>query len=465
MNAPRYEKTELILAGCLREMEIIDKALKLLENYSLCDNCLGRQFALLGVGLDNKLRGRTLKNVLLMWSHLVMEIEEKREEATKVLRILAVRGNHEPALKTMEKLGLTQEGHIEKCFICSNVLDKLDELAKTVKDSLAELEFKTFLVGSSIPPDVMEREDQVRSTANSNWCESLKREVNREIGKRLRLLTEKEPDFDSPDLTISVDPFSGKVRVKSNPLFIGGRYRKLVRGIPQATWLCKKCQGSGCPDCNWSGRMYEFSVQDFVCMPFLEATHGAECKFHGAGREDVDARMLGSGRPFIIEIKEPKTRSVNFQGIGERVGNDSEGRVQVLDLRPSSREELRKIKTMATKTEKTYRAIVTVERELGEDDVKKLTNELSGAVIKQRTPLRVLHRRADKVRVKKVHELQIKLVTSRMMEATIRTQGGLYVKELVTGDEDRTVPSFSQLLGAKAECQELDVIDVADQFI
>jgi tRNA pseudouridine synthase 10 len=120
---------------------------------------------------------------------------------------------------------------------------------------------------------------------------------------------------------------------------------------------------------------------------------------------------------------------------------------------------------MATKTEKTYRAIVTVAREVGEDDVKKLTNELSGAVIEQRTPLRVLHRRADKVRLKKVHELQIKLVTSRMMEATIRTQGGLYVKELVTGDEDRTVPSFSQLLGAKAECQELDVIDVADQFI
>jgi tRNA pseudouridine synthase 10 len=120
---------------------------------------------------------------------------------------------------------------------------------------------------------------------------------------------------------------------------------------------------------------------------------------------------------------------------------------------------------MATKAEKTYRAIVTVEREVGEEDVKRLTSELSGAVIKQRTPLRVLHRRADKVRVKKVHDLQIRVIAPSKMEATIRTQGGLYVKELVSGDDSRTVPSFSKILGAKAECQELDVMDVADQFI
>lgn len=420
---------------------------------------------MLGVGLENKSRGITLKNALLMWSHLIMEDADKREQATNVLRILASNGNYEPAQRTLEKLGLAREKAAEKCFVCSNVLDDLDGLAKMVRDALADIQFQTFLVGSSIPPNVMEREDEVRSTANSNWCESLKREVNREIGKRLRLLLGKEPDFDSPDLTISVDPFNRQVKVKPNPLFIGGRYRKLVRGIPQATWLCRKCQGAGCSDCNGSGRMYEYSVQEFVCRPFTEATHAAECKFHGAGREDVDARMLGSGRPFIIELKEPGTRSFDHEEIAAKINNDSGGRVEVLDLRPSSREELRKIKTMATKAEKTYRAIITVEKDIGEEDIRKLTAELSGAIIKQRTPLRVLHRRADKVRLKKVYELRINSVTSRKMEATIRTQGGLYVKELVSGDDGRTVPSFSRILGAGAECQELDVIDVADQFI
>jgi tRNA pseudouridine synthase 10 len=57
------------------------------------------------------------------------------------------------------------------------------------------------------------------------------------------------------------------------------------------------------------------------------------------------------------------------------------------------------------------------------------------------------------------------MISPNKMEATIRSQGGLYVKELVTGDNDRTTPSFSEILNTKAECSELDVIDVADQFI
>ena len=33
---------------------------------------------------------------------------------------------------------------------------------------------------------------------------------------------------------------------------------------------------------------------------------GMEYKFSSGGREDIDVRMLGSGRPFVIEIISPK---------------------------------------------------------------------------------------------------------------------------------------------------------------
>jgi tRNA pseudouridine synthase 10 len=39
-------------------------------------------------------------------------------------------------------------------------------------------------------------------------------------------------------------------------------------------------------------------------------------------------------------------------------------------------------------------------------------------------------------------------------------QGGLYVKELVSGDEGRTSPSLTGILGVRALVEELDVIDV-----
>jgi len=43
----------------------------------------------------------------------------------------------------------------------------------------------------------------------------------------------------------------------------------------------------------------------------------------------------------------------------------------------------------------------------------------------------------------------------------IRCQGGLYVKELVTGDEGRTEPNVSKIVDAKAEPLELDVLNVS----
>jgi tRNA pseudouridine synthase 10 len=445
-------------------MEITEKALKILEQYPLCDSCLGRQFALLGVGLENRIRGRTLKDALTMWSHSLAETGADREEAVRILKVLAVNGNHKPAIGTLEKLGIVEKNSNWKCFICLNTLEDFDGLAGVGLEALKGLEFRTFLVGSIVPPEVIEREDEVRSRVGSNWCEALKREVNRETGKRLREAIGKEPDFDSPDVTLSLDPFNKRASVKLNPLFIQGRYRKLVRGIPQATWFCKKCKGAGCPACNGSGSVYESSVQDFLCKPLLNETSGVECKFHGAGREDVDARMLGNGRPFIIEIKEPKRRFIDLSEVTRRISKESGGRVEVSELKLSSRDELRRIKTRATTTEKTYKAIVNIEREVNEGDIKKLLDDISGATIKQKTPLRVLHRRADRVRLKKVHDLHIKIITPKQMEVVVKAQGGLYVKELVTGDNGRTTPSFSEILDAKAECSELDVIEVAEQL-
>ena len=50
-------------------MEILEKTHEMLEAHPLCDHCLGRQFALLGYGLDDQQRGKTLKLLLTMKNH------------------------------------------------------------------------------------------------------------------------------------------------------------------------------------------------------------------------------------------------------------------------------------------------------------------------------------------------------------------------------------------------------------
>src|SRR3989442_13830033 len=55
---------------------------------------------------------------------------------------------------------------------------------------------------------------------------------------------------------------------------------------------------------------------------------------HGMGREDVDARMLGRGRPFIVEIKEPRKRRIDLEAAVGRI--NASGIVEVDQLVPAT---------------------------------------------------------------------------------------------------------------------------------
>ncbi len=60
-------------------------------------------------------------------------------------------------------------------------------------------------------------------------------------------------------------------------------------------------------------KLYPESVEELSSKPLLEATEGEETFFHASGREDIDARMLGTGRPFVIEVSKPKKRFVDLK--------------------------------------------------------------------------------------------------------------------------------------------------------
>ena len=80
----------------------------------------------------------------------------------------------------------------------------------------------------------------------------------------------------------------------------------------------------------------------------------------------------------------------------------------------------------------------------------------------QSTPTRVAHRRADLVRERKVHYTKLEELSPDGLSALIVVgcQGGLYVKELVSGDEGRTKPNLAENLNAEAKVAELDVIKI-----
>ena len=386
--------------------EILEKAKEIEKLKKVCSNCLGRQFAQIGHGFTNKQRGDIIRKLL----------------------------------KTKEP---------KECEICDDLFKNLEKYGKEAIGDLKKYDFKTFLVGTQLSYLLAKKEEYLWEEMGAENCESIKSEINREIGKFISKQTGKEMDRKIPEINVIIDLEKDRIRIKSNPLFVYGGYKKLVRGIPQTKW-----------------ETYPETVEDIIAKPFMKATKGEEHALHGMGREDIDARCLDF-RPFVFEVLSPQIRSVDLEKMKKEINKTK--KVEVSDLRFSNKQEVRDLK--AAKPAKSYRILVEFEKQITEKDLVKL-KKLKGLIIKQETPKRVLHRRADKLRNRKVRDIKWKIlgkkqnstqpkpVSGKLVEFEVKGDAGLYVKELVHGDEGRTKPSISEILGNKGEVKELDVIKI-----
>jgi tRNA pseudouridine synthase 10 len=437
-------------------MDIIEKTQKMLEKYPLCNHCLGRQYALLGYGLDNEKRGENLKLLLTMKGHQLTL--SKQKSGIMLLKTMATNGSFNMAAEILKKMH-KRFGEKQRCHLCNGQFDHLDKLSRNAIEKLRDYEYNTFLIGVELPTEVEEREDEFKAGFEVTHGESMKNHFSREIGKRVSEIIDKMAEHKKPDIVIFVNPFSEQITLQPNPLFISGRYRKLVRGISQSKWICTWCRGKGCQKCNWTGKMLSESVEEIIVKPVLERTLGEGASFHAAGREDVDALMLGRGRPFIVEVKRPKKRFIDLKNLAETINREAKNKVKVSGLHFTNRSAVRRLKKTET-SEKIYRMIIEFDKAVSEEDLKMLEKRLTGAIIYQQTPSRVLHRRTNRVREKYIYEAKINKLSPNRIEMKIRCQGGLYIKELVTGDKGRTDPCVSGIVNAEAKPLELDVLNV-----
>ena len=436
------------------------------------------------------------------------------------------------------------------CPFCENLFEEVPLLAQLIKEAVGERECFRLQLGARIPKDQTEAEDHLRKRFGAGGSAPLKSSLVEEVARQL-----KEIDFgvklviDKPEILALIDVLTLTVELDIRSHYVYGRYRKLARGIPQTKWPCRSCKGRGCQKCEQTGLQYQSSVQGLIGDPLLEIFGSKEHAFHGMGREDIDVRCLGRGRPFVIEMKRPMKREIDSEMIMKLINEASDGQLEVSDMRPSNRSEVVRVKD--TPAEKSYTILYRIEpltqteldvltqvlevpknnqdrnrrrrdhhrgkkREVkpepepeidystlkkaeltalceerglaksgtkdvlverlvnnqeeklplpDQDYVLEIMEKLQGCTLAQRTPERVAHRRADKIRKRKVIETSNPSVTidsDGVMHAefSLRCESGTYVKETVHGDGGRTQPSIASLIKAKCTVEWLDVADI-----
>jgi|TARA_B100001741_G_scaffold103079_1_gene84864 tRNA pseudouridine synthase 10 len=324
-NEPEAEQLGIDLPEQLAtHMEEIPRApnpagLKHLVRIGCCDFCLGR--------LGGKKR-----------------YEQTIEDSGVEIRQSVVKANSHLA-------NIREE--IPLCPFCENLFEETELLADIIYDSIKPYEIKRLQIGTRFPKDQIEAEDIERKRYAATGSDGLKTglvaEIVRNLNQRLegtKIVNEK------PHVLALIDVLTLTVELDIRAHYIYGRYRKLERGIPQTRWPCRACKGRGCEKCNYTGLQYESSVQDLIGNPILEVLDAHEHSFHGMGREDIDVRCMGRGRPFVIELKEPKLRSCDYQQLENLINEKAAGAIEVSDLRNSNRSEVVRIKD--TPAEKSY---------------------------------------------------------------------------------------------------------------
>ncbi|KAF8090934.1 hypothetical protein N665_0461s0020 [Sinapis alba] len=247
------------------------------------------------------------------------------------------------------------------------------------------------------------------------------------------------------------EPCILSVNCNKMPIFFSGRYFKYSRNVSQTRWIID------------DERMGEASVEELIGGNILPECLGDSYKFHAAGREDIDVRMLGSGRPFLIEVQNSRKcpSQQSLTEIEEKINNSEKKLVGVKDLKFIGSQCWAMMREGEAEKQKQYAALVWIARPLEEKDIDSISS-LKELKILQKTPVRVLHRRSPLERERTIHWMKVEKMkgSSHYFLLHLCTQAGTYIKEFVHGDLGRTSPSMGSILGCRAEIIQLDVTDV-----
>ncbi|GGM69711.1 tRNA pseudouridine(54/55) synthase Pus10 [Thermogymnomonas acidicola] len=375
--------------------------------HDICVRCAGRIFALVDSGLTNTGRGEMLQ-----------------------FAIRSLTGNRD--------FSFVPE---RSCRVCRGTFLQMEKYLSMFLDATSGYEFSTFLVGSTFPEETVSEEQAIQALF-PGLGESIKREFNRELGKLISSKTGKQHDRKEPDIIANYDLRYDTLSLTVRGFYVKGRYRKLSREIPQTRWIHRVGD--------------DRSVEYFIGKPLCDMLGGKEYHLHAAGREDVDVRMLGSGRDFVIEVVNPRIRHLDLEEFRERV--NASGYVEVDALSLAGPDDVVKVKSL--QHEKTYEAVVRGEGSIDCSRLREALSSISGKLIYQRTPLRVSGRRADKIRPKRIVAASLLWCEGDRAAIRVRAEAGTYIKEMVSGDGGRTKPSLSSLYGSPLVVSELDVVEI-----
>ncbi len=411
---------------------VTEIAEKILRKYPLCDNCLGRLFARLGRGLTNDARGRAIKTVILMNLFTRYSASEKNRLISE-LREFALRGG-EPFKTTLEKL-TGEKISEEKCFICgSYIRDYFNEYSERSVRILEREGLRKFLIGVSVPNEIIGREESIAREFRIDSWESIKNELKREIGKRIR---DKgySPDFEDPDIVIIIDIGTGAI----------------VSTYPSALYLLRVAK----LEKGYRLRRASGSLENLL-IDKLSVYEPSYIKLHLLARDSRNYIIREPGIYAVLEIHSPRRGKPPVEELRGVLKNLYPFKIEVISR--VSKKDIYELSQRLTKI--VYEIKLTPRGTIDLDRIEKIMSESKGTIyITQMTPSRFLDKLGERIRRGQVVIREYKYENG-FIRIIVQLDKHLFPEEFVSGDNGRTEPCLASILGIELEINEISILDI-----
>ncbi|MGZ5546336.1 MAG: hypothetical protein ACXWFZ_00090 [Nitrososphaeraceae archaeon] len=299
--------------------------------------------------------------------------------------------------------------------------------------------YRSFTIGSSLPYYMFDKEDYIRSRYKLKDREDIKSSFNFEIRNKFKSLSKKKLNLINPDIKINIF-ISGNneysITILSRSLYLLGRYNK-KKFMAQREKNSLKNDPNGNDDKIISKKQ---TIETIIKKTLSNCIRSDRMVFTWYGSEDDNSQVLGKGRLFLIQLINPRERTIKIN----KVFTDDGMSFKIIE----KRDFFGNIKMNFRIKNKIF---IKASNPIDKIHLIKLM-KLNNSIISYRYKSKTIY--------KKIYYIKFKKLDPFHLIINVECDSGLFLRQFVEG-RNFIEPNISLVLHTQCECLKFDIMDIS----
>ena len=323
-----------------------------------------------------------------------------------------------------------------ECFICKGIFSIINEIAHKILDTINFQEkyiYRSFTIGTSLPYYMFDKEDYIRSLFKLKDIEDIKTSFNFEIRNKFKSLSKKKLNLKNPDIKINLF-ISGNneysITILSRSLFLLGRYTKKKFMAQREKNVLKSC-----PIVDHDQKILrKQSIETIIQKTLSNYIRSDRIVFTWYGSEDDNSQVLGKGRLFLIQLINPRNRTIKINKVFTNNGISFKI-IEKKDFIENVRRNFR----------------IKASNPINQIQLTKL-RKLNNSIIRYCYKSKIIYKKIYYIRFKKLDPFHLII--------NIECDSGLFLRQFIEG-RNFIEPNISSVLSNQCECLKFDIINIS----